>query len=135
MEKNDVTALPSLRSLELHKKEARPLSALNGMKRKTSVCYNECESEKKNERDKMGTNGRELNENWRNSMQNGNKAENECVNLFEFDVSLHRGVFIQFLGWCIIFIFEHDHVTSTNCTGYYAIYTRARTHTHTNAHV
>lgn len=26
-------------------------------------------------------------------MQNGNKAENECVNLFEFDVSLHRGAF------------------------------------------
>lgn len=25
---------------------------------------------------------------------NGNKAENECVNLFEFDVSLQRATFI-----------------------------------------
>lgn len=53
-------------------------------------------------------------------MQNGNKTENECVNLFEFDVSLHRGVFIQLLARSIIFVFvfEHDHRTSTNCTDY-----------------
>ena len=36
---------------------------------------------------------KESNKNGWNSMQNGNKAENECVNLFEFDVSLHREVF------------------------------------------
>lgn len=96
-----------------------------GKRRHATTAY-ENEMGKK-ENDKMGMNGRELNKNWRNSMQNGNKAKNECVNLFEFDVSVHRGVFILLLGWGIIFIFEHDHVTSTNCTDYY-IY--AHTHTH-----
>lgn len=63
------------------------------MEQKETACYSIWKRGKK-ETEKMEMNGRELNKNGWNSMQNGNKAENECVNLFEFDVTLHRGVFI-----------------------------------------
>lgn len=63
-------------------------------------------------------------------MQNENKAEKECVNLFEFDVSLHRVAFSFNFSAKIYIYMNTTHVTSTERTDF-ILYTYTHAHAYT----